>query len=327
MRNKRSRIVRRGLCAAAALLAVIVLQPAWSAPNGFGAAKVEMRESVYHDQNQSGVLGTLYCGCDWSWVGRSGGRVDHASCGYEPRAQENRADRTEWEHIVPASHFGRARQCWQDGGRKNCKRTDPVFSAMEADMHNLTLTIGEVNADRSNFQFGVIPGEAREHGACDLEVDFKGRVFEPREEVRGLVARVAFYIHDRYDVRMAESQQRLFLAWDRQYPVSEWERERDRRIAARMGHHNRFVTGERVWTLGHKNSGEGVVSKIPIRHPAREVANEPDGGVIRGNGNSNIYHLPTGCPSYNRMADHNIVPFDSEAAAQAAGYRKAGNCR
>lgn len=95
---------------------------AWAAPATFDQAKVEARQYVYHDRN---TVGTFYCGCEWVWTGRSGGRIDFDSCGYQIRAQENRAVRIEWEHIVPASNFGRARKCWQDGGRANCQRTDP----------------------------------------------------------------------------------------------------------------------------------------------------------------------------------------------------------
>lgn len=49
--------------------------------------------------------------------------------------------------------------------------------------------------------------------------------------------------------------------------------------------------------------------------------------AIRGNRNSKIYHLPQGCPSYNKIAPKNIVNFNSEEEAKAAGYRKAKNCR
>ena len=317
---------------ATALLLLVAVTPVWGQPANFERAKVELRQHVYHDQNVGGHLGTIYCGCDWQWTGRSGGRIDFASCGYEVRAQQNRGERIEWEHIVPASSMGRARQCWQDGGRQNCTRNDPVFAAMEADMHNLTTSVGEVNADRSNYRFGVLPTAPRQHGACDFRVDFANRTAEPRDEVKGFLARVYFYVHDRYDLPMSESQQRLLMAWDRQFPVSGWERERDRRIAARMGHSNPFVTGERGWTLGHRNRAEGVVSDIPEGHPARgadrPAASQPEAmGPIRGNRNSKIYHLPAGCPSYNQISERNVVEFATEAGAVAAGYRKAGNCR
>ena len=52
------------------------------------------------------------------------------------------------------------------------------------------------------------------------------------------------------------------MAWDKAYPVSEWEFERNARITKLMGHANPFVTGERTWELGHKNSGGGAQSLI-----------------------------------------------------------------
>jgi hypothetical protein len=48
-------------------------------------------------------------------------------------------------------------------------------------------------------------------------------------------------------------------------------------------------------------------------------------GVIHGNKNSKIYHLPT-CPGYAGMNPASLITFASEAKAQQAGYRKAKNC-
>jgi deoxyribonuclease-1 len=238
-----------------------------AAPETFEQAKIELRSHVYADRNQS-AEGTLYCGCHWDWVGRSGGRINFSSCGIRVRAQEHRAARIEWEHIVPAAVMGKQRQCWQEGGRANCVATDPVFRVMEADMHNLAPSAGELNADRSNFRFGVLPSVPYRHGACDFKVDFRAATVEPRNEVKGRIARVYFYVHDRYDLRMSESQQRLFMAWDRQFPVSAWEIERDRRIAARMGHYNPFVIGERTWSLGHRNSADGIYTPVRLQQGA-----------------------------------------------------------
>ena len=120
---------------------------------------------------------------------------------------------------------------------------------------------------------------------------------------------------------------KLLMAWDKRYPVSDSVRERDRRIADRMGHSNPFVTGERKWTLGHKNTADGVYTQIPTDHPASVKTKPVATGVIRGNNNSKVYHLPIGCPSYDKIKHKNIVEFSSEAEAQAVGFRKAGNCR
>lgn len=45
-------------------------------------------------------------------------------------------------------------------------------------------------------------------------------------------------------------------------------------------------------------------------------------GNIRGNRNSHIYHLPQDA-SYHKISPKNIILFESEAQAQAAGYRRA----
>lgn len=295
-------------------------------PQNFDLAKAALRQQVYHDQNQDGALGTLYCGCKWEWAGSSGGRIDQASCGYEVRAQPTRANRIEWEHIVPAWWIGNQRQCWQEGGRQNCVSNDPVFRVIEADMHNLTPTVGEVNADRSNYRFGMLPQAEHRHGACDFKVEFSDKVAEPRAEVKGLVARVYFYMHDRYDLRMSNQQERLMIAWDRTYPVGEWERARDQRIAAVMGHSNPFVTGERTWERGHRNSGEGFVA-VAGQPAQSRLASANEALRVIGNRNSAIYHLPVGCTGYSQVAERNRVYFDTEEEAAAAGFRRAGNCR
>ncbi|WP_174518681.1 endonuclease, partial [Pseudomonas syringae pv. coryli] len=123
------------------LLAVALSLPpilsAFAAPPAtFTEAKVVAKQQVYLDQASSS-MGELYCGCKWTWVGKSGGRVDASSCGLQARKQANRADRVEWEHIVPAWTFGHQRQCWQEGGREHRVKDDPVFQAMEPDLFNL----------------------------------------------------------------------------------------------------------------------------------------------------------------------------------------------
>jgi deoxyribonuclease-1 len=311
-----------------ALLTSFLLAPhAYAdAPTNFTAAKVIAKQKVFFDQAASDQ-GELYCGCKWVWTGKSGGRIDPESCGYETRAQQTRADRIEWEHIVPAWIFGHQRQCWQNGGRKNCIADDPVFRAMEADLYNIYPSVGEVNSDRSNYQYGMVTGTSPQYGACPTRIDFKERAAEPRNDVKGLVARSTFYMYDRFGLSMSRQQQQLLMAWDRQYPVSAWEKEWNSRTARVMGHPNPFVTGDRSWTLGHMPSREGIVTSVTARATTAPSANTSSNGIIIGNRNSKVYHLANGCPSYDRVSPKNQVLFHSEPEASAAGYRKAGNCR
>ncbi len=307
----------------------------WTAATSFNEAKTLLRTQVYHDQSKGGE-GTLYCGCQWTWVGQTGGRVDLASCGYQARKQQSRAERIEWEHIVPAWVFGHQRQCWQQGGRKNCIENDAVFRKMEGDMHNLAPSIGEVNGDRSNLSYSQLPADtAYPYGMCRSRVDFKQRVFEPRDEVKGQVARVYFYMHDRYNLSMSSQQQQLLIAWDQLYPVSDWERLRDQRIAKQTGQHNPFVTGEMSWTLGHKNSGEALTNAASVNINSNNAKLNNTSPVlkkvskqqaIKGNMNSKIYHL-SHCSGYKSLLNKNAVFFASESEAQKAGYRIAKNCK
>lgn len=300
-----------------------------SAPDTFSEAKVVAKREVFFDQ-AGGPAGDLYCGCKWKWVGKSGGRVDAESCGYEVRKQPTRADRTEWEHIVPAWTFGHQRQCWQNGGRKNCVATDPVFRAMEADLFNLYPAVGEVNGDRANFNYGAVSGTPSQYGQCTTKIDFSGRTAEPRDEVKGLVARTTFYMFDRYKLSMSRQQQQVLIAWSKQHPVTAWERERNDRIAKVVGHSNPFVTGQSTWKIGYRPSGDGVVKPeqkaLQAESAARPDAAISQGNVI-GNRNSHVYHLSVGCPSYNQVSEKNRVTFETEAEAVDAGFRKAGNCK
>jgi deoxyribonuclease-1 len=313
-----------------AIPAVFVLQ-AFGAPSTFEQAKSELRQKVYFDRNQ---VGDTYCGCPWRWVGQSGGRMDLQACGYAVRAQPERAARLEWEHVVSAWAFGHQRQCWQNGGRKNCIATDPVFRAMEADAHNLTASVGEVNGDRANFRFNQLSSTPYNYGACQTRVDFKQRAAEPQDSAKGMIARIQFYMHDQYALAMSRQQQQLFMAWDRQYPPSGWEIERNRRITRVMGHSNLYVTGERKWTVGQRPSGNGLAARVSTTtkpallqdHSARQDQ-LPYLLPVIGNRRSGVFHMPEGCPSYTKVSSQNRVTFSSAQEAEAAGFRLAGNCR
>jgi deoxyribonuclease-1 len=211
-----------------ALLALVLAGP--RAPASFQEAKPLAREIHAEDPR------TFYCGCRYQ-----GNRVDLASCGYRPRKNAQRASRVEWEHVVPAWVIGHQRQCWKRGGRDHCSANDPLFARAEADLHNLVPAIGEVNGDRSNYPFALLPRAAHQYGRCDVVIDFKGRKVMPREEIRGAIARTYLYMHERYELRLSKQDRQLYEAWHRRYPASAAERRRNQAIACRMGWGNPWV--------------------------------------------------------------------------------------
>ena len=223
-----------------------------AAPANFDQAK-RLAQRIHAPEATS-----FCCDCAIRWQGKKG-IPDLAGCGYQVRKNGPRANRVEWEHVMPAHHFGHQRQCWQNGGRKNCVKTDSTFRAMEADLYNLVPAIGEVNGDRSNYRFGVLPSTPSQHGTCPVKVDFKQQVFEPAPAVRGDIARIYFYMADKYNLSLSRAQQQLFIAWHKQHPVTAQERDLNTRISQHMGHDNPFVSGKRVWQLGYKTTGYGLV--------------------------------------------------------------------
>lgn len=212
--------------------------------HSFPKVKKHLAE-IYADRRE-----TFYCGCSFD----ENGKVDRDRCGYVPASEGARAQRMEWEHVVPAHAFGQSFPSWREGhpqcvtqagkafrGRPCARKVDTAYRAMEADMHNLYPVIGELNERRSNYSMGLIPGEPRAFGACDFEV--ADRKVEPRPEVRGDIARTYLYMDLAYPGRgiLSRKNRKLFEAWDEQDPVDRWECERARRIARIQGNVNQVL--------------------------------------------------------------------------------------
>lgn len=142
---------------------------------------------------------------------------------------------------MPAENFGRHLSCWQNGGRKACKK-DILFNQMEGDMHNLQPSIGEINGDRSNYRYSQFTREFHQYGQCKSAVDFKQRKFQPRDEIRGIIARTYFYMSDKYQINLSKQEQQLMTAWDKLYPPIKWECDRNRLITNIQGNDNKFIT-------------------------------------------------------------------------------------
>lgn len=203
-------------------------------PLNFLQAKKQLK-ALYKGEHQT----SFYCGCDFIYQGKKL-IPELSSCGYQVRKQQKRASRIEWEHIVPAWAFGHQRQCWQNGGRKACKK-DNEFRLMEGDMHNLVPAIGEVNGDRSNYRFSDWQGFPKQYGQCDMVVDFKGKKVQPPEISRGAIARAYLYMSQQYSLKLSKQERRLYQAWNKQHPPSRWECRRNQLIEEIQGNRNPFI--------------------------------------------------------------------------------------
>ena len=100
--------------------------------------------------------------------------------------------------------------------------------------------IGAVNAMRSNYNFVSAVEVKSGFGSCNMKVS--NRKVEPPVNARGKIARTYLYMQDTYKrYKMGKPQEKLMVAWDKMYPVSEWECKRAGRIEATQGNRNRIM--------------------------------------------------------------------------------------
>lgn len=296
------------------VLLLFVVNSAFAvAPKDFNAAKRQLR-SLYPSQST-----TWYCGCSFRWQGDKA-KLDLASCGYKVRKNVQRAQRLEWEHVVPAQQFGHQMSCWQQGGRDLCERKDPAFAKIEGDLFNLRPSIGEVNGDRAHYRFAHLRDRETPYGACDMEIDHQQELVEPRDAIKGDIARIYFYMMDRYKVPVTPRERTLLQQWHQQDPVDSQELELNQRIARVMGWPNPYVSGDKPL-----NAAPG--SSTPLASPPQKVSSaehQPHDAIV-GNKKSKKYHMK-GCPGFTQVGEANQVWFSDEAQAVNSGYVRAGNC-
>ena len=212
--------------------------------NSFSQSKKLLLKEVYFD-NQN----TFYCLNKYSikLVNNKYKTILEANDKYIPRkpffksGKENyRTKNVEFEHIMPVENFGKHLPCWKDGGRKNCKN-DITFNEMESDMHNLVPAIGELNADRSNYKFGANKPKVGQYGKCEFEVDFKAKRVYVRDEIKGNIARIYFYMSDKYNINLSPQERKMFEVWNKLDPVDEWERIKNKRVNKLQGNRNKYI--------------------------------------------------------------------------------------
>lgn len=142
------------------------------------------------------------------------------------------------EHVYPMAWVTRALRC---GDRQACRRTSPRFNLIESDMHNMYPARKDLNKARGSYPYREIPGEHWVEAGCDLEIDHRARVVEPRPAVRGDIARAMLYMADRYGLTIYQRQRRTLETWHREDPPDEAERRRNRLIAETQGQPNHWI--------------------------------------------------------------------------------------
>lgn len=219
------------------LVALLFPFMAHTTPNtsidSFSKSKRLLMDNVY---NQNSVRRTVYCDVPFNAK-----KQTQLPSGFNTSLYESRAKRIEFEHVVPAENFGRSFKEWREGasecvkngkaykGRKCATKASKEFRLMQADGYNLFAAIGSVNAYRSNYNFQMLSGTKSNFGSCDFHVD--NRKAQPPELARGLIARTYLYFDVTYpSFRLSQQQRQLFNVWDKQYPVSQFECDKAKKV-------------------------------------------------------------------------------------------------
>jgi len=211
--------------------------------DSFSKAKRLLEKQVYYDNKI-----TLYCNAQFDYQ-----KHVMPPAGFNTTKYVKRSKKIEWEHVVPAENFGRTFVEWREGnsacisskgkafkGRRCAEKTNKEYRYMQADMFNLYPAIGSVNALRKNYNFTMLPAEQNSFGSCAMKIN--NRKAEPPVTSRGRIARTYLYMEQNYQhYHMSQSQQKLMNAWDKMYPVDDWECQRAERIAKLQGNKNEIV--------------------------------------------------------------------------------------
>lgn len=149
----------------------------------------------------------------------------------------------------------------------------------KSDMHNIFPSRVNVNSSRGNCPFGEIVDEETDtwyfedmssstipsNNIDAYSEKISGCVFEPREMVKGDIARAIFYFftihHTTADKDFFEQQKEILYQWHQNDPVTERELRRDSLIHWYQGNHNPFVLDptlvKRAYFLADGNYEEG----------------------------------------------------------------------
>ena len=183
------------------LLLSLLSPPAWGGGNikikHFSQAKRLARE--IHQEHPY----TIYCHCRYE-----GQTINLKSCGYQSPHHSKRAQKLEWEHVVPAEAFGQSFPDWKEGSpfciRKSkkykgraCAKNNPAFSYIESDLYNIWPEIGELNGLRSNYSMAELSTQKLSpFGKCKVKIE--NRKFEPMPLAKGRIARTYLYMNQAY---------------------------------------------------------------------------------------------------------------------------------
>jgi deoxyribonuclease-1 len=156
-----------------------------------------------------------------------------------------------WMAIIPEWELAKDKMCYREKlcvnnsgvrfkGVRCCLEIDENFKRMSSDLYNYVPELNLLKKQRSHYQFGLI-SDNDSNQLCHFYIDKKNKLVEPSPHLRGMIARTYLYMRDTYQLALAGDELRLYQAWHQQYPVTEWERERNNKIKEIQGKKNPYI--------------------------------------------------------------------------------------
>ena len=148
------------------------------------------------------------------------------------------------EHAYPAQWMAESFGC---ENRNTC--ANPEYGFAETDLHNLWPALGRINSSRGDLPYGTIePDGNRFVEFCPDYERSSGSdaVVEPRDEVKGDLARSVLYMSHAYGFPL-HGLDELLIDWHRSDPPDETERWRNYVIERLQGNRNPFIDGMLLW--------------------------------------------------------------------------------
>jgi endonuclease I len=113
------------------------------------------------------------------------------------------------------------------------------FSSTRSDLFHLYPSEVKINGARGNMPFRDCNDNTAQR--TDRVSAFCDGGFQPPAVYRGLIARGMFYMSVTYGMPIEAKQEAALRKWNKQFPVTAAERERDNRINELQGNHNPFI--------------------------------------------------------------------------------------
>ena len=228
--------------------AIISAGTSWSQPNDPGSLnsealrswiKAEWYTPFFDDLGYNGARSQMF-----GYTDESNGNIECIYTGFtQPAEFTTYLDPINTEHIIPQSFFG-------------------SLAPMKSDLFNIRPSHGSANSSRGNSPYAeVIDENAQWYGINSSGAyitqgnipdnpeawsERSGSTWEPKESVKGDIARKVFYFYTMYPTQAGDITEvgnlDMFYAWHIADPVDDFESTRNERVQDVQGNYNPYIS-------------------------------------------------------------------------------------